>query len=158
MSNDCVHLTGSLDDKILVLREKLRQVEEEKKRYTVCELLVPRISPAWDSEPRLCEGFCPGNLKLTAVKKVLAGGQNGDTVCLQKLRWRDANFPGVPMVTCLSRNKCLYAKPGDVLIDDQLKYADLWRKVPAHFILYNSAVTPQEATRQCQELLYFRRV
>ena len=67
---------------------------------------------------------------------ILTGTPVGDWSVPQKLRWRDKHFPGVPMVTCRSKNKRDYCQPGDVLIDDLLKYRDLWTEADGHFIHY----------------------
>jgi hypothetical protein len=67
---------------------------------------------------------------------ILTGTPVGDWSVPQKLRWRDKHFPGVPMVTCRSKNKRDYCQPGDVLIDDLLKYRDLWTEAGGHFIHY----------------------
>ena len=67
---------------------------------------------------------------------ILTGTPVGDWSVPQKLRWRDLHFPGVPMVTCRSKVKRDYCQPGDVLIDDLLKYRDLWTEAGGHFIHY----------------------
>ncbi len=67
---------------------------------------------------------------------ILTGTPNGDWSVPQKLRWRDKHYPGVPMITCKSKEKRLYCQPGDVLIDDLLKYRELWTEAGGHFIHY----------------------
>jgi hypothetical protein len=67
---------------------------------------------------------------------ILTGTPVGDWSVIQKLRWRDKHFPGVPMVTCRARDKRTYCQPGDVLIDDLLKYQPLWVGAGGHFIHY----------------------
>jgi hypothetical protein len=57
---------------------------------------------------------------------ILTGCPRGDWAAHQKMRWRDCYFPGVPMVTCLSRDKVDYCQPGDVLVDDFLKHSQRW--------------------------------
>jgi hypothetical protein len=52
----------------------------------------------------------------------------------QKLGWRDEWLPGVRMICCPSRNKKDYAQPGDVLVDDRLKYAHLWTAAGGVFV------------------------
>jgi len=73
----------------------------------------------------------PGALELyDAVKKfrpiILTGCPKGDWAAPLKMRWRDKNFPGVPMVTCLSKDKVDYCQTGDILIDDFLKHSQKW--------------------------------
>jgi hypothetical protein len=70
---------------------------------------------------------------------ILTGCPRGDWAAPQKMRWRDQHFPGVPMVTCLSRNKVDYCQPGDILIDDLLKYNQLWVAGGGIFIHHTSA-------------------
>ena len=69
---------------------------------------------------------------------ILTGTPRGDWSIIQKMRWRDKHYPGVPMVTCPSREKRLYCQPGDVLIDDLLKYKTLWEGAGGHFIHYTN--------------------
>ena len=45
----------------------------------------------------------------------------------------------VPMIACASRNKCLYAKPGDVLVDDWERYKKHWLKAGGIWITHTSA-------------------
>jgi hypothetical protein len=70
---------------------------------------------------------------------ILTGCPFGGWAELQKMKWRDRHFPGVPMVTCMSKNKRDYCKPGDFLIDDYLKYRDLWTEAKGTFIHHTSA-------------------
>lgn len=70
---------------------------------------------------------------------ILTGCPFGGWAELQKMRWRDKHFPGIPMVTCMSKNKRDYCKPGDFLIDDYLKYRDLWTEAKGTFIHHTSA-------------------
>ena len=70
---------------------------------------------------------------------ILTGCPFGGWAELQKMRWRDKYFPGIPMVTCMSKNKRDYCKPGDFLVDDYLKYRDLWIEAKGTFIHHTSA-------------------
>ncbi len=70
---------------------------------------------------------------------ILTGCPFGGWAELQKMRWRDKHFPGIPMVTCMSKNKRDYCKPGDFLIDDYIKYRDLWLEAKGTFIHHTSA-------------------
>lgn len=56
-----------------------------------------------------------------------------------KLAWRDKYFPGAEMIVCLSREKCLHGKAGDILIDDWLKYRYLWQGMGGLFLYHTSA-------------------
>jgi hypothetical protein len=70
---------------------------------------------------------------------ILTGCPFGNWAETQKMRWRDKHFPGVPMVTCMSKNKRNYCRPGDVLVDDTLKYKELWEQAGGIFILHTDA-------------------
>jgi hypothetical protein len=50
---------------------------------------------------------------------------------------------------CLSKEKCLHAAPGDVLIDDWEKYRGLWLAKGGRWITHTSA---ESSIRQLQEL------
>lgn len=70
---------------------------------------------------------------------ILTGCPFGNWAEHQKFGWRDKHFPGVPMVTCLSRNKRSFCQPGDVLVDDITKYQHLWEEAGGTFVLHTSA-------------------
>lgn len=69
---------------------------------------------------------------------ILTGQPPGEWARAQKLAWRDAHFPGAPMVVCYSHDKRAYCQPGDVLLDDRTKYAHLWRDAGGVFIHYDA--------------------
>ena len=67
----------------------------------------------------------------------------------QKRRWITRMFGDhVPVITCLSKNKCHHGKPGDILIDDWHKYSSLWTNMGGIFILHISAKNSIEILRQ----------
>ena len=70
---------------------------------------------------------------------ILTGCPFGNWAEHQKFGWRDKLFPGVPMVTCLSRNKRSFCQPGDILVDDLEKYRHLWEEAGGTFVLHTSA-------------------
>lgn len=80
---------------------------------------------------------------------ILTGVPFGNWATGQKLRWRDNHFKGIPMVTCLSKNKRDYCQPGDLLIDDLHKYKHLWESAGGTFILHTSA---ENSIKQFEEL------
>lgn len=55
----------------------------------------------------------------------------------------------VRIITCLSKEKCLNAKPGDILIDDWTKYRQKWLDVDGIWITHTSA---EETIRQLKGL------
>ena len=73
-----------------------------------------------------------------------------DTSNNQKREWASGKFDPPRTVTCCrAREKCLHGKPGDVLIDDYLKYRDLWIAMGGIFIHHTSA---RESLRQLNAL------
>lgn len=86
---------------------------------------------------------------------ILTGCPFGGWAELQKMRWRDKHFPGIPMVTCMSKNKRDYCQPGDFLVDDYVKYRDLWIEAKGTFIHHTSA---EDSIRQLKDwgILYDR--
>jgi hypothetical protein len=97
-----------------------------------------------------------GRLVYESVKHlsptILTGVHSGshyDEDCRQKVAWAELYFPGVPVITCESKNKCHYAKPGDFLVDDYLKYRHLWEQVGGIFVHFqNNAYLTIEELRQ----------
>lgn len=49
--------------------------------------------------------------------------------------------PHVPVICCLSKNKCLHGKPGDILIDDWEKHKTAWEDMGGLWITHTSAKT-----------------
>ncbi len=61
-------------------------------------------------------------------------------VAEQKMLWVAEHLgPEVKVITCGSRLKCRYGEPGDILIDDRLKYAHYWTDMGGVFIHHTSA-------------------
>lgn len=57
----------------------------------------------------------------------------------QKAAWTVQHFPRCPVVMCRSAEKAMFAKPGDVLIDDWDRYRDKWRAAGGIFIHHADA-------------------
>lgn len=71
---------------------------------------------------------------------ILTGCPRGQWSQPQKIAWADEYFPGVPIITCASREKFRHmAHPGDVLVDDYLRYKDLWEQAGGIFVLHTTA-------------------
>lgn len=86
-----------------------------------------------------------GVAHLTPV--ILTGCPRGGWAEAQKVAWAKEHFPGTRMITCASRDKSSYMKPGDVLVDDYLKYRQLWEDAGGVFIHHTSAKASLEALR-----------
>jgi 5'(3')-deoxyribonucleotidase len=72
---------------------------------------------------------------------ILTGCPQGNWSQPQKQLWRRINFPGIPMITCESRNKYHYMVPThhNIIIDDWPKYKETWETNGGTFILHTSA-------------------
>jgi hypothetical protein len=71
---------------------------------------------------------------------ILTGCPPGEWSQPQTVAWTARHFPGVPIITCRSKEKHLYLKnPGDILVDDYLKYQHLWEEAGGIFIHHTSA-------------------
>jgi hypothetical protein len=70
---------------------------------------------------------------------ILTGCPLGGWAEGQKHRWAASHFPGTRMITCMAREKRLHMKPGDILVDDFLKYKALWEAAGGIFIHHTSA-------------------
>lgn len=75
---------------------------------------------------------------------ILTGCPMGTWSQPQKLAWAKKHFPGTPMITCRSREKALYCREGDVLIDDITKYKHIWEAAGGTYIVHTSAENTME--------------
>ena len=66
----------------------------------------------------------------------------------QKIAWAAEHFPGTRIITCMSRDKWKHMRPGDVLIDDYLKYKSRWEEAGGVFIHHTSAQASIAALRR----------
>lgn len=70
---------------------------------------------------------------------ILTGRPVGVWATQQKLDWGKKYFPDLPMIVCLAKDKNTYGKPGDILIDDTVKYEHLWTQMGGIWITHTSA-------------------
>lgn len=60
----------------------------------------------------------------------------------QKRAWLAEHLGAdVPVICCRSKDKRLYGRPGDVLVDDWPKYRVLWEAMGGTFVQHRSAAT-----------------
>ena len=83
----------------------------------------------------------PGATELFAAVRhlhpiILTGLPRGDWAAAQKVRWAAQHFPGTRIITTLAADKRDHCKHGDVLVDDTLKYRDLWEGAGGIFVHY----------------------
>ena len=72
---------------------------------------------------------------LTGVPRLIS-----EEAAANKRAWVDLNLgENVRMIGCRSRDKSLYAKPGDILIDDWEKYRHIWLAAGGRWITHTSA-------------------
>lgn len=65
-----------------------------------------------------------------------------------KRQWAEKNLgSGIQVVTCLSKEKYLYCREGDILIDDWEKYRHLWIGAGGRWITHRSAASTIEELR-----------
>lgn len=72
---------------------------------------------------------------------ILTGLPLGDWAEPQKREWGAKHFPHTTMICCLSKDKRNHMKPGDVLVDDFLKYRSLWEEAGGIFVHHTSAAS-----------------
>ena len=71
---------------------------------------------------------------------ILTGVPLGGWAEPQKIAWAAHHFPNTPMITCASREKFLHMRHvGDVLVDDYLRYREVWEEAGGIFILHKTA-------------------
>lgn len=101
---------------------------------------------------RLWFGLCklhPNPVILTGCPKEMPEAAE------QKRQWVRRHFGWVNVITCQSKDKRLVAKPGDVLVDDWLKYCQLWEEAGGVFVHhpYNDDYTMDTTLRVVGGLL-----
>lgn len=79
---------------------------------------------------------------------ILTGCPMGGWAEQQKIDWAAEHFPGVPIITCMARDKAQFCKPGDILVDDRLRYAGRWRDAGGVFIHHTDSSETIKALRK----------
>ncbi len=111
-----------------------------------------RIAKAPDFYARLPE--MPDAQRLVAAVKhleptILTGLPIGNWAALQKVRWANEHFPGMPIITCMARDKHNHMKPGDVLVDDRECHRTAYEKAGIVFVHHKNA---PDSLRQLAEI------
>ncbi|HEX3939937.1 MAG TPA: hypothetical protein VHX11_00480 [Acidobacteriaceae bacterium] len=71
---------------------------------------------------------------------ILTGCPRGGWAEQQKVEWAARHFPHVPIITCRSAEKWRHLQsPGDILVDDFVKYRHLWKRAGGIFVLHRTA-------------------
>ena len=71
---------------------------------------------------------------------ILTGLPLGNWAAPQKVAWAADHFPGVPIVTCMARDKHRHMEPGDVLVDDRENHRAAYEAHGVVFIHHKNAV------------------
>ena len=80
---------------------------------------------------------------------ILTGLPLGNWAAPQKVKWAAEHFPGVPIITCMARDKHLHMQPGDVLVDDREKHRADYEEAGVVFIHHTSA---EDSLRQLAKI------
>jgi 5'(3')-deoxyribonucleotidase len=86
----------------------------------------------------------PGGRELfEAVKHlrptILTGLPIGNWAAPQKIEWAAEHFPGVPIITCMARDKHKHMQPRDVLVDDRENHRAAYEAAGVIFIHHRNA-------------------
>jgi 5'(3')-deoxyribonucleotidase len=63
----------------------------------------------------------------------------GSWAAPQKVEWAAEHFPGVPIITCMARDKHKHMHPGDVLVDDREKHRAAYEAAGVVFVHHRNA-------------------
>ena len=80
---------------------------------------------------------------------ILTGLPMGGWAAAQKVDWAAEHFPGVPIVTCMARDKHKHMHPGDVLVDDREKHRAAYEAAGVVFIHHRNA---EDSVRQLAKI------
>jgi 5'(3')-deoxyribonucleotidase len=70
---------------------------------------------------------------------ILTGLPAGNWAARQKVEWAAEHFPGVPIITCMARDKHLHMHPGDILVDDREKHRAAYETAGVVFVHHKNA-------------------
>jgi 5'(3')-deoxyribonucleotidase len=70
---------------------------------------------------------------------ILTGLPMGGWAAPQKVEWAAEHFPGVPIITCMARDKHKHMHPGDVLVDDRERHRAAYEEAGVVFIHHKNA-------------------
>ena len=82
---------------------------------------------------------------------ILSGAPDskGSDIAYEKRRWVRKHLAlDAPVIICPSSEKWMYAHPGDVLVDDWVKYQNMWEAVGGVWITYQDMPQAIEGLRK----------
>ena len=80
---------------------------------------------------------------------ILTGLPLGEWAAPQKVKWAAEHFPGVPIVTCMARDKHKHMASGDVLVDDREKHRADYEAAGVIFVHHTNA---EDSLRQLAKI------
>ena len=80
---------------------------------------------------------------------ILTGLPLGSWAAPQKVEWAAEHFPGVPIITCLARDKHRHMHPGDVLVDDREKHRQAYEAAGVVFVHHKNT---EDSVRQLSKI------
>ena len=72
---------------------------------------------------------------------ILTGLPLGNWAAPQKVKWAAEHFSGVPIITCMARDKHKHMQPGDVLVDDRENHRAAYEAAGVVFVHHKSGET-----------------
>ena len=70
---------------------------------------------------------------------ILTGLPFGNWAAPQKVAWTAEHYPGVPIITCMARDKHQHMSDGDVLVDDRENHRTAYEREGVVFIHHKNA-------------------
>jgi 5'(3')-deoxyribonucleotidase len=80
---------------------------------------------------------------------ILTGLPLGSWAAPQKVEWAAEHFPGVPIITCMARDKHKHMHPGDVLVDDRERHRAEYEAAGVVFVHHKNA---EDSLRQLAKI------
>ena len=80
---------------------------------------------------------------------ILTGLPLGNWAAPQKIEWAAEHFPGVPIITCMARDKHKHMHRGDVLVDDRENHRAAYEAAGVVFVHHKSA---EDSLRQLAKI------
>ncbi len=80
---------------------------------------------------------------------ILTGLPLGNWAAPQKVKWAAEHFPGVPIITCMARDKHKHMARADVLVDDREKHRAAYQNAGVVFVHHQNA---EDTLRQLFEI------
>lgn len=80
---------------------------------------------------------------------ILTGLPLGSWAAPQKIEWAAEHFPGVPIITCMARDKHKHMHLGDVLVDDREKHRADYEAAGVVFVHHRNA---EDSLRQLAKI------